>query len=317
MNIVRNPAYMLLIVGCAHGLSSGQVIDFETFPDGTIPSDGQTISNQYEAAFGITFSLEDGTSPVIANVGSPLTAFQGFGGHDTPRPDINAGQTFLTDDGNLGPAPPPLVIDYSTPVRQASGIIIDIDFAEEWTVEAYDAKDVLINSIVLGAIGNGTGSPWVFDLAKPTIQRIRIRYTGGGGNSIGLAFDNFSPAAGFGPLAVAIETEGGCDTTCASNGVELIAAFVGGIPPFIFDWQEQVGKDIWSSIGSDPAILVTPRSSTTYRIVITDDKGESVTSEPYLLTVCESSPVFDADQDGDVDLVDFALFQAAFTGPTP
>ncbi len=314
MKSVVHFACVLLMVGCVQNLSMGQVIDFETFPDGTIPSDGQVISDQYEAVFGITFSLEDGTSPVIAKAGPPQTAFAGFGGPDMPRPDINAGQMFLTDDGNVGAPPSPLIIDYSSPVSQASGIIIDIDFSEQWTIEAYDAKDVLITSIALGAIGNGTGSPWIFTLPEPIIHRIRIRFTGSGG-SIGLAFDNFSPAAGFGPLTVDIESEGACDTICDTSSAELVAALTGGIPPYTFDWQELVGEDVWSSIGSDPTIVVAPESSATYRVVIADDKLETVTSDPYLLTVCESTPVFDADQDGDVDLADFGLFQIAFTGP--
>jgi hypothetical protein len=312
---LRNLAWILVIIGCTQNASSGQVIDFETFPDGTIPTDGQSISNQYESAFGVTFSLETGESPVIAKVGPPRTAFAGFGGDDMPRPDINVGQSFLTDDGVVGAPPSPLIIDYSVPVQGASGVIIDIDFSEQWTVEAYDAADKILDSIVLTPAGNGSASPWRFDFPTPVINRIRIRYTGGGGNNIGLAFDNFSPASGFLPPLVTIEADGGCGTTCSSNDVELVANLVGGVPPFVYDWQEEVNAGVWTSIGSDPTITVSPQTSTTYRIVITDADKESVTSDPFPLTVCAGSNPFDADQDGDVDMVDFAAFQAAFTGP--
>ncbi len=314
MNSVSRFAWTLLIVGVAGLRADGQVLDFETLPNGTIPADGLTISDQYEAEFGVSFSLEDGNFPVIAKVGPPQTAFAGFGGPDMPRPDINVGVSFLTDDGVVGSPPSPLVIDYSTPAQQASGVIIDIDFSEQWSVEAYGAKDVLLETIVLSPAGNGSASPWMFQFPTPAIHRIRLRYTGGGGANIGLAFDNFSPASGFGPLGVTIEANGGCGTTCSSDDVGLVAVISGGVPPFAFDWQEQVGADTWSSIGSDPTVIVSPESSTTYRLVVTDADDESVTSDPLALTVCVGEPSFDSDEDGDVDLVDFGQFQIAFTG---
>ena len=48
----------LAIVSLA-STAGGQVIDFETLPDGMPTWDGQIIFDQYEAAFGVTFVLLD------------------------------------------------------------------------------------------------------------------------------------------------------------------------------------------------------------------------------------------------------------------
>jgi len=175
---------------------SAATIDFETIPGGT-PSDGLSISTQFLASEGVSFSLEGGGNPVLAQVGDPRTAFQGYNLlPDQPAPGTNAGQFFLTDDGVVGAPPLALLIDYSSPVSAASGIILDIDGTEEWTIEALDDSGGLLSSLILGPNNtlDGSATVWSFNLGSSAIKRIRFEYTGDQ-NVVGLAFDNFSPSS--------------------------------------------------------------------------------------------------------------------------
>ena len=172
------------------------IIDFETIPGGA-PSDGEPIGTQYRAVFHVSFLLENGTQPILAKVGEPTTAFErDTGPGDTPLGNGN-GSFFLTDDGVVGPAPPPLLITYDAPTKAAYGEILDIDGDEGWTVEALDGTDAGLATVVLdaGTPGTGDGVVTPFTFTRPTadIRAIRVRYTGAS-NVVGLAFDNFSPA---------------------------------------------------------------------------------------------------------------------------
>jgi hypothetical protein len=187
------------------GLDAGDpclnIIDFETLPGGA-PSEGAPISTQYGATFHVSFTLENGTQPILAKVGDPTTAFErDTGPGDTPLGQSN-GSFFLTDDGVVGPAPPPLLITYVTPTKAAYGEILDIDGDEGWTVEALDASDAGVATVVLDAGTQGTGdgvvTPFTFTRPTADIRAIRVRYTGAS-NVVGLAFDNFSPVCGSPP----------------------------------------------------------------------------------------------------------------------
>lgn len=169
---------------------SQSFIDFEFVPGG-LPSEGLPISTEFQASLGIAFIMEDGSFPTLSEVGPPRTAFNGFGGPDQPAPGNDVGRFFLTDDGMLGGAPPALLINYTTPVTAASGDIIDIDFSEEWNVEARDAMgNVLASQLLQSGNGNGASTNFSFSFPTAVISQVRIEYTGGG-SQIGLAFDNF------------------------------------------------------------------------------------------------------------------------------
>lgn len=188
-----------LILAAGSGCLGQSFLDFEFIPGG-LPSEGLAISNQWQASLGISFILEDNTMPTLSQVGAPRTAFNGFGGPDLPAPGTDVGQFFLTDDGVLSNAPPALLVNYAQPASAASADILDIDFSEQWTVEAKDAAGNVLGTQVLSSGGNGTAVPFNFDFGSPVISQIRIAFTGSGG-SIGLAFDNFltvSPGAGSG-----------------------------------------------------------------------------------------------------------------------
>jgi hypothetical protein len=58
-----NASRISLILGIAclslPSIAAGQVIDFETLPDGTPTFERQLIHNHYEAVFGVRFSIVD------------------------------------------------------------------------------------------------------------------------------------------------------------------------------------------------------------------------------------------------------------------
>ena len=174
--------------GCA-------ILDFETVP-GQTPFEGLLINDQFEESLGISFILEDGTFPRLAEVGRPTTAFEP---RDTPDGDQDIGSFFLTDDGlvTAGDASP-LLVTFSTPVDSATGVILDIDFSETFTITAYDSSGQVVEEIVINAGDEGTGdgvaTPWSFRRADADVASIRFAGTRDSGR-FGLAFDNFATCA--------------------------------------------------------------------------------------------------------------------------
>ena len=179
----------LFAVTPAHAL----LIDFESIP-GESPYEGLLISDQFLSTAGVSFFLEDGGFPVLAEVGDPLTA---FGPSDTPVEGQDTGSFFLTDTGSLSDdTPPAVIISYSIPTAIASGVLIDIDFNEGWTIEAFDSDQVLLDTITLNSGDTGTGNalatPWSFEHLTNDISSIRlIGIRPGGAGLFGLGFDNF------------------------------------------------------------------------------------------------------------------------------
>ena len=173
-------------------------IDFETVP-GEGPKEGVLISKQFEKSNGITFSLEDGTFPRLAAVGRPATAFMGpprDSGADTPAASQGVGQFFLTDDGSLdGLRPSPLLVRYSPPTANASGVLLDVDYDETFTIEALDAKGTVLSTLRVSAkepnTGDGMATRWSVSHEAADIATIRVvgRRTAGG--RFGLGFDLF------------------------------------------------------------------------------------------------------------------------------
>ncbi len=198
--IMIGAAFVWLVVA-AHPASARDMITFEDIPGVGTPRDGMEISAQFRATAGVTFVLEGGGFPQIAQVGQPATAFRGPPNNstpDNPAPGQNVGRFFLTDNGLPQSAnTPPLIVQYDPPTAAASGVIIDIDPEESFTIEARDVNDQVIEQIVQpgGAPGTGDGiaTRWAFDRPSNDIYSIRfvgVKLIDRGG--VGLAFDNFS-----------------------------------------------------------------------------------------------------------------------------
>lgn len=314
----------------------GQVITFETLPDGSSTTDGQVISTQYQSVFGVAFTLLDRTtglpigSPVIAKQGPPSTAFTGCNDvPDTPAPGQGLGQSFLTD--TVG-TPADLLVTYATPVERASGVIIDIDChpqpneCEQWTVTARDSAEATLGTMVLSAPlgsespdcpginppqgpGNGRAASWSFDLPGQLIASIKLQYTGlatGGG----LAFDNFTPATL--PPAPSVTIDSNQSTSCAGSVVTMTANVTGGLAPFTYQWQVESSPSVWTNLGTSGGQVVSPTTTTNYRVLVTDSAVQQATSPVFTLSVCPGSG--DMNGDGVVNGADIQLFVNALLG---
>jgi len=201
---MKNSAVILLLLSLIASLGYGQVkngcitIDFENFPDGTAPFDGMTISNQYQAEFGLTFSLETGGFPRLAQVGGVTTAFQSSLGNDTPMPNQDIGEYFITDDGILsGTFSPPIILNFQFPIDSFAGCILDMDGGESFIIHARDEFDniILADTIYDGDLGTGDGlaTCWGFNLDGCEGSVYSIRYQGTRPSpSFGMGMDNFS-----------------------------------------------------------------------------------------------------------------------------
>lgn len=200
------------------------LIDFETVPSGT-PSDQLAISTQYQAAYGVTFSLEGGGTPYLEQTGTSDSG-HGFWNAAASTYDTEAigfegglGNYFLrfgTTTFSTAPGPI-LIIDYDTPVSAASAQIWDIDAApnnsngyEAWTITARDISGGVIDTIVspdgidetLPASMNAKPWTWSFNHTSNDIYSIAIEFSGTA-TVVGLAFDNFSPATAVVPIPAA------------------------------------------------------------------------------------------------------------------
>jgi hypothetical protein len=208
---------------CLPGLANAALLDFETVPMGT-PSDQLDISTQYEATYGVTFSLVGGGTPTLEKTGGSDDG-HGFLNFQTgtATPDVETagyegqlGDYYLrigTDELLSAPIPN-LLISYTNPVSAASAQIWDIDGGpagtEQWLVTALDSGGSVIDSLLspLGtAQGAGTldGIPWTwsFSHANNDIYAIELAFIGNKTTSLGLAFDNFSPSTAAVPIPAA------------------------------------------------------------------------------------------------------------------
>lgn len=209
--------FLVMLMCFGHTAIRAQTVNFEETPDGLATTDLQPISTEYSASpFNVSFEIVDTSSeaflafPVIAKVGLPLTAFfAGCGGPtaDTPLPGQGVGESFLTDDTSLGLLGN-LRVSYSVPVSAASGVILDVDAQEEWTITARNASGAVVAEVVvvpegppgcLDGPGDSLAHSWSVESATDDIVSILIRYTGATAGP-GLAFDNFNTSSATAPL---------------------------------------------------------------------------------------------------------------------
>jgi len=209
----------ILLVFASQVFGAGGTIDFETVP-GSASADQLAIASQYQSLFGVKFGLSTGGTPFLEAVGSADVG-NGFVNDNLGLPDVAAAgytnqlKSFFLRLGTttLESLPVPrLIITYSAPVAAASAEIWDIDAqgpgTEQWLVEAFNGVNAIVDSS-LSPLGtnNGPGSldgkPWTWSFnhgVTADIHRIELSFTGSKINSIGLAFDNFSPSSPMEPV---------------------------------------------------------------------------------------------------------------------
>ncbi len=327
----------LLLVGTA-SVSLAQSIDFETVFNGVATIERQPIFNQYEASHGVTFTMRDGATgdfvgyPLIAKRGEPQVGFTGCAGADIPLDGQGVGDSYLATSVSGGGDPYDLLIEYSTPVSAASGVLIDLDYQsywpdphEEWDIIARDANGTELARITMRAPdgptdpncgcsdcgpGDGRVDPWEFDIPGGQIKSILFHKTGDPPTPV--VFDNFSPATGFQCPEVSVHAAPWLKL-CCGDSTELVADLSGGKPPFAYQWQQEASPGVWMDLDTNPTQPVSPTQTTSYRVIVTDANECEVTSDPLDILVCGGNA--DLNCDGKVDMVDFGQFQVQFTGP--
>ena len=176
-------------------------IDFETIP-GDIPAENLIISDQFYNSFGLSFALENGKFPLLAEIGgAEPAAFWSQWGNDTPAPGQDPGRFFITDDGELSQTnliSPALILTFENPIDSFAGCILDLDLSESFTIEALDqAGNVLQDFTIVDGdpnTGDGTYNCWGFNLqgCKGSVYSIRYSGTRTLSGGFGLGMDNFS-----------------------------------------------------------------------------------------------------------------------------
>ena len=170
------------------------VLDFESLPGGGTPVEGMSISNQFQASLGIRFANSDGSFPIIVQTGPPGFGFTSAYTDDTPAPGEDPGSFML----NISPAGPTssLLANYILLQKDVGGVVLDIDGAEAWTIDALNSAHLVIDTLVLDTTtpqtGDALATPWAFHHASADIATVRFTFTGFQSDSTGVAFDNFT-----------------------------------------------------------------------------------------------------------------------------
>ncbi len=174
------------------------MIDFELLPDGSTPFEGEMIGTQYQPSFGITFMLEDGTTPQIAETGGVVAnAFGSAWGNDELMPGEPIGSFFLTDDGMLtGLTTPALVVMWDNPIDSVAFGLMDIDFDEFFVMEARDENGatVVLDTIFSGdpMTGDGVFTDWAVQLPTNNVRSLRVEGNRMEAGAFGFGMDNLS-----------------------------------------------------------------------------------------------------------------------------
>ncbi|MEM1428060.1 MAG: hypothetical protein AAGG09_01235 [Pseudomonadota bacterium] len=186
------------IAGGAHAA----LIDFETLPDGSIPTEGfVTQPLEYEFGTGpeankLTFTSDSGIG--IAEVGGPTFGFFPF---DTPAPSDAFGDFFLTTALSQVSD---LTITYETAITALNFDLGDVDrnradsTVEEFTVIFRDEGGNALETFFIDGNDPLAGDQSVvnvsFESTEANIKSVFIEGTTAGGTRlIGIAFDNFDP----------------------------------------------------------------------------------------------------------------------------
>lgn len=197
--------YVLTSLFIANTYSQGSnqcvKIDFESIENETL-YEGLPIGNQFFDKYGVSFQLENGAIPLLAQVGgTTASAFGSNYGNDTPAPGQNVGKFFITDDGKLATSnliAIPLIVNFDNPVDSVAADVLDMDFDEIFTVTARDknGNTLLTKTIKAGEVGTGDGIATTFGFNMPgckgSIYSLKFQGTRQVSGGFGFAMDNFT-----------------------------------------------------------------------------------------------------------------------------
>lgn len=202
-------------------VASSLLIDFESTPGGSTPTDDAILTTPYpiggpdsvrfffDRNLNDTFDPGIDDLPVFEAAGDDLA--DGFVNNGLLQGDIPAAG-FAAQLGDYflrplqpGSVPSPFIIDYDTTlaISAFSGEIWDIDggvgATEQWQVDVLDgANNVLASqNSPVGIDSTLDSMPWTFALSglPAGVDKIRLTFIGTKISGVGLAFNNFSPFA--------------------------------------------------------------------------------------------------------------------------
>ncbi|MEN0020279.1 MAG: hypothetical protein AAF747_05290 [Planctomycetota bacterium] len=220
----------MLTIALVASAGSAQVIDFESLPTRSTPSDNTELDRDmafYSNGVGVTFGFDtDGDrvadlNAIIEETGNnrPNGFFStnAASGSDTPM-FAGLGSYFLRHQTANGDNPHAFIISFDQPVAQTTGEIWDLDGRndgtyEQWLVTGFDSNGSIVDQIEspIGLVPSHEASldsmAWMFALtANPAgdgINHVVIEHIGTA-QGVGLAFDNFTAVAVPTPAAAAM-----------------------------------------------------------------------------------------------------------------
>jgi hypothetical protein len=192
-------------------LTTGPLIDFEGFSEGTL------ISNQYA---GVTFSQVDGGTPMIDN----YSWLYGYG--------CSSGSAVLTGS-TTGGAPYPtvagIVLTFGSPTSQVQSFFSDTSPLGDYVVSAYDGSHGLLESLTVAAsealppgYSGGTFPP-------PGTEPLPGLYVGFTRLSADIASIQIGPSSAQGDAFAIDDIRFGSDATVPVPGAILLVAVGTGL----------------------------------------------------------------------------------------
>ncbi len=141
-------------------------LSFEALPDGAMLPEGSVLTDEYQDAFGVTFSNGAGGGPMVVVKGAPQSAFGSGQGADSPLVD-----------GVRAIAGSPTYFDFDPPILAARLYVVDIENAESVTMTALGQGRVVQTITKAGGsagTGDGVITPFTF---TPGMLFDRIEFT--------------------------------------------------------------------------------------------------------------------------------------------
>lgn len=173
-----------------------------TFENNSAPGfnavEGTTISNQFAASHGVTFSSASAFPVTLVEVGDPFIGFASAAGSDqliAGQPDVGS---FFIGSGAVGSFAQPFdfTMTLLTPASEISGLVFDIERPIETVIfEILDINGQVLESFSTDnavVAGDGIASSFAFSRNSDDIFALRMQGFRDGGGLIGTGIDNLT-----------------------------------------------------------------------------------------------------------------------------
>jgi hypothetical protein len=198
-----------------------KVLSFETPPKGFVGTThaNMQLANEYESLYGVKFSSSSGHQAILRQTSRQGEAQPAAGDEawlcvlcaGSPSrnrlldaaAETTVGRFVVSSTAAAKNEDGIIRVDYKIPVASLSFDLIDVDGSENWIIESFDAKGVLLpdltQSVTMDGYNTdrtGNGAPTRIDIATANgsaqIKAFVIRGDKPG-SKFGFAFDNFDP----------------------------------------------------------------------------------------------------------------------------